>query len=65
MRLGWEDPEECLKLAPIINELPLRQVVMHPAWENSNTKEKLTLKRLRLFRMPASIRSSIMEISIV
>ena len=30
MRLGWENPEECLKLAPIINELPLRQVVMHP-----------------------------------
>ena len=30
MRLGWEDPKECLKLAPIINELPLRQVVMHP-----------------------------------
>ena len=26
-----------------------------PAWENSNTKEKLTLKRLRLFRMPASV----------
>ena len=22
MRLGWEDPEECLKLAPIINEPP-------------------------------------------
>lgn len=65
MRLGWEDPEECLKLAPIINELPLRQVVMHPRLGKQQYKEKLTLKRLRLFRMPASIRSSIMEISIV
>ena len=65
MRLGWEDPEECLKLAPIINELPLRQVVMHPRLGKSNIKEKSTLKRLKPFRESANIRSSIMGISIV
>lgn len=30
MRLGWEQPDECLKLAPILNELPLRQITLHP-----------------------------------
>lgn len=30
MRLGWESPEECLRLAPIINEVPLSQVTVHP-----------------------------------
>lgn len=65
MRLGWEDPEECLKLAPIINELPYDKWLCIPAWENSNIKEKSTLKRLKPFRESANIRSSIMGISIV
>ena len=30
MRLGWEQPEECLALAPILNELPLQYVTLHP-----------------------------------
>lgn len=30
MRLGWEQPEECLALAPILNELPLQHVTLHP-----------------------------------
>lgn len=30
MRLGWEQPEECLALAPILNELPLQQITLHP-----------------------------------
>ena len=57
-----------LKLAAMsvaLTAYPCDKWLCTPAWENSNTKEKLTLKRLRLFRMPASIRSSIMEISIV
>lgn len=40
MRLGWENPDECLHLAPIINDLPLRQVTMHPRLGNSNIKGK-------------------------
>lgn len=30
MRLGWESPDECLRLAGIINDLPLRHVAVHP-----------------------------------
>lgn len=30
MRLGWEQPEECLALAPILNELPLQHITLHP-----------------------------------
>ncbi len=30
MRLGWENPEECLVLAPLLNEAPLKQVTMLP-----------------------------------
>lgn len=30
MRLGLEDPEECMRLLPLINEAPLRLVTMHP-----------------------------------
>lgn len=30
MRLGWEHPEECLTLAPILNKLPLQHVTLHP-----------------------------------
>lgn len=30
MRLGWEEADECLALAPILNELPLAHVTVHP-----------------------------------
>lgn len=30
MRLGWENAEECLKLAPILNVYPLKHITMHP-----------------------------------
>lgn len=30
MRLGWELPEECLALLPLLNELPLAHIAMHP-----------------------------------
>ena len=50
MRLGWEDPEECLKLAPIINELPLRQVVMHPRLGKQQYKGEVDLKAFEAFQ---------------
>ena len=50
MRLGWEDPEECLKLAPIINELPLRQVVMHPRLGKQHYKGEVDLKAFEAFQ---------------
>ena len=49
MRLGWEDPEECLKLAPIINELPLRQVVMHPRLGKQQYKGEVDLNGFEAF----------------
>ena len=30
MRLGQEEEEECLRLVPILNEMPLEHVTMHP-----------------------------------
>ena len=30
MRLGWENPEECLALLPLLNELPLKHITLHP-----------------------------------
>ena len=50
MRLGWEDPEECLKLAPIINELPLRQVAMHPRLGKQQYKGEVDLKAFEAFQ---------------
>ena len=44
MRLGWENAAECLKLAPIINELPLRQVTMHPRLGKQQYKGEVDLK---------------------
>lgn len=29
MRLGWESPEECIALLPILNNLPLQQITLH------------------------------------
>lgn len=29
MRLGWEDPEECLKLLSILNDCPLTHITLH------------------------------------
>ncbi len=44
MRLGWENPDECLKLVPIINDLPLRQVTMHPRLGKQQYKGEVDLK---------------------
>ncbi|MDL2283438.1 tRNA-dihydrouridine synthase family protein [Odoribacter sp. OttesenSCG-928-G04] len=29
LRLGWNDPEECLKLIPLLNEAPLSHIALH------------------------------------
>ena len=29
MRLGWEDPRECLELIPILNDFPLQHLTIH------------------------------------
>ena len=30
LRLGWDNPEECLALLPLFNELPLTHIILHP-----------------------------------
>lgn len=50
MRLGWEDSDECLKLLPIINDLPLRQVTMHPRLGKQQYKGEVDLKGFAAFQ---------------
>ena len=49
MRLGWENTDECLKLLPIINDLPLRQVTMHPRLGKQQYKGEVDLKGFATF----------------
>lgn len=49
MRLGWENPEECLRLIPFLNELPLRQVTMHPRLGKQQYKGEVDLKTFATF----------------
>lgn len=30
LRLGWEDPHECLTLLPMLNQAPLSRITLHP-----------------------------------
>ena len=30
MRLGWEKPDECLTLLPLLNAAPLTEIIVHP-----------------------------------
>lgn len=50
MRLGWESPEECLRLAPIINELPLSQVTVHPRLGKQQYKGEVDLEGFAAFQ---------------
>lgn len=49
MRLGWESPEECLHLAPVINELPLSQVTVHPRLGKQQYKGEVDLEGFAAF----------------
>lgn len=50
MRLGWESPEECLRLAPVINELPLSHVTVHPRLGKQQYKGEVDLKSFAAFQ---------------
>lgn len=50
MRLGWESPEECLRLAPVINELPLSQVTVHPRLGKQQYKGEVDLEGFSAFQ---------------
>lgn len=49
MRLGWEQPDECLKLVPILNELPLQQVTIHPRLGTQQYKGTVDLNGFEAF----------------
>lgn len=44
MRLGWENPEECLALAPLLNDLPLKAITLHPRLGIQQYKGTVDLK---------------------
>lgn len=50
MRLGWEHADECIKLAPILNDLPLRQVTMHPRLGKQQYKGEVNLDGFAAFQ---------------
>lgn len=50
MRLGWESLEECLRLAPVINELPLSHVTVHPRLGKQQYKGEVDLKSFAAFQ---------------
>lgn len=49
MRLGWEDPEECLRLAPLLNEYPLKHITLHPRLGKQQYKGEIDLKGFAAF----------------
>lgn len=49
MRLGWEQSDECLKLVPILNALPLRQITMHPRLGKQQYKGEVDLNGFAAF----------------
>ena len=49
MRLGWENPEECLALLPFLNALPLTHIIMHPRLGKQQYKGEVDLKGFEAF----------------
>lgn len=49
MRLGWENPEECLVLAPLLNELPLTHITLHPRLGRQQYKGEVDLDGFAAF----------------
>lgn len=49
MRLGWERPDECLALAPILNELPLAHITVHPRLGKQQYKGEVDLEGFAAF----------------
>lgn len=49
MRLGWEDLQECGKVVDLLNEIPLRQVTMHPRLGKQQYKGEVDLEGFTAF----------------
>ena len=49
MRLGWENPDECIALAPILNDIQLKHITMHPRLGKQQYKGTVDLEGLKAF----------------
>lgn len=49
MRLGWENPEECLTLLPVLNETPLATVILHARVGTQEYKGEVNLEAFEVF----------------
>ena len=49
MRLGGENPAECLALAPILNDLPISHITMHPRVGKQQYKGEVDLNGFAAF----------------
>lgn len=49
MRLGWENPQECLTLLPLLNELPLEQITLHARLGKQQYKGEVDLQAFEAF----------------
>lgn len=49
MRLGWEQPDECLVLAPILNKLPLAHITVHPRLGKQQYKGEVDMEGFAAF----------------
>ena len=49
MRLGWDDPAECMALLPLLNELPLTHITMHPRIGKQQYKGEVDLEAFAAF----------------
>lgn len=49
MRLGWDNPAECLALLPLLNELPLTSIIMHPRLGKQQYKGEVDMEAFEAF----------------
>ena len=49
MRLGWEDANECMALLPLLNNLPLSHITMHPRLGKQQYKGEVDLEAFQRF----------------
>lgn len=49
LRLGWEKAEECLTLLPLLNELPLSHIILHPRLGKQQYKGEVDLNGFEAF----------------
>lgn len=49
LRLGWENAEECIALLPLLNELPLSHIILHPRLGKQQYKGEVDLNGFEAF----------------